>query len=445
MEVFNGSDLVLVIETSAGNYKPIAGAKQFTLTVTRTIRDVSHKHVGPAQKNEYGRYNWNVSIEGLVSYYTSFVNHDWFLEQQLAKNKVKIITSLLDYQTAGKAPLAQDTALAIADSGDLAVIDADTTSIQCSDNHFATNSVISALTPKANYGQAVIESVEKTAGDDDNPTFSVSLKGDGQVFSFDIVSTAGYSAEYQAVYNAFINKPTASVANAQNTLVESLKTAGYWATRDCFFALAVHTDSDDDSLIDWISPTGTKAQNIGGAQTCDFLAYFGYTSKSAYSAVIDTQFVPSTDGVNYTLNDASYMIYTNTNTDGNIVSCGIDDGSNDAWLFPRNSDSCNSRVNDGTTDFNANTDSSGCFIVNRTGASATETFRNGVSLGTSTNAATALPAYSFHIGGRNNSGTTASVDNREHAFFSAGGSVADAAEALAVYNAINTYLTAVQP
>ncbi len=186
MDVFNGTDFVLMVESVSGSYKPVAHASQHQLSVNRTIRPVSSKSSGDAEANEYGRYNYAVGVDGLKSYVTDIINYDWFLTAILAKTKVKILSVLLDYETAGKAPLADATAIVVRDAAGDDNIDSATTAIETTADNFAHTAVQSELTPKAQYGTCVIESVEYSAGDDDNPTFSVSLKGDGELQPFTI-------------------------------------------------------------------------------------------------------------------------------------------------------------------------------------------------------------------------------------------------------------------
>ncbi len=411
MDVFNGTDLVLVVETSAGVYKPIAGAEQFQITVNRTIRPVSHKHTGPAEKNEYGRYNWDVSIDGLKSYLTDTVNYDWFLTAQLAKTKVKFLTGLLDYQTAGKTPLSQSAEIPIIDAGDLAVIDDLTTEIQATDNYFTTTDVIAALTPKANYGLGVIESVEMAGADDDNPTFSVSLKGDGSFKALAVGLASGYSAEFQAVYNAWTNKPAAGVATAMNTLVESLKTAGVWAKLDAFYLWAAHSNADGEALINWINP-GSHDAVIAGSVS--FTAFEGLTGGGAGGDAIELNFIPSTDGVNYTLNSACFGLYIRNSLANSVDNIfGANDGSTDAMITVRyTTDNCYCKVNQATnTTFTPNSETAGMWFGNRTASNAIAIIRNKIDETDAggTTAASGLPTvemYALKANGLSQSGDT---------------------------------------
>ncbi|QMP85229.1 putative YapH protein [Flavobacterium phage vB_FspP_elemoF_6-3D] len=115
-----------------------------------------------------------------------------------------------------------------------------------------------------------------------------------------------YDSDYQAVLNYATTQgytlPSASQQIIQNQLVIDLKAGGIWNKLDTFANFA--TDgSSDFALIDWKrlslytavnSPTFTINQGFKGNGT---------------SSYIDTNFTPSTDGVNYQLDNASRYFY----------------------------------------------------------------------------------------------------------------------------------------
>lgn len=122
--------------------------------------------------------------------------------------------------------------------------------------------------------------------------------GQGQNSSFD--------ADYQAVLNYATTQgytpPSSSQQILQNQLVLDLKASGVWSKLDTFANFA--TDgSSNFALIDWKrlsqytavnSPTFTTNQGFKGNGT---------------SSYINTNFTPSTNGVNYQLNNASRFFY----------------------------------------------------------------------------------------------------------------------------------------
>jgi len=91
--------------------------------------------------------------------------------------------------------------------------------------------------------------------------------------------TSAYSAEYQAVYDEFTTKPSAGVADAQNTLVETLVADGIWAKRDGIWLPAMHTNGNGEALLNLKDPTGaTLSLQAGGASNPTFVAYEGFTT-----------------------------------------------------------------------------------------------------------------------------------------------------------------------
>ena len=66
--------------------------------------------------------------------------------------------------------------------------------------------------------------------------------------------TAGYSAEYQAVYDAFLVTPSDSDAEAQNTYVQTGLDDEWWGVEDREFIHSSHA-AGRDSLLDWLDPT----------------------------------------------------------------------------------------------------------------------------------------------------------------------------------------------
>jgi hypothetical protein len=96
--------------------------------------------------------------------------------------------------------------------------------------------------------------------------------------------------------------PTFSQIIKQNQLVVDLKDAGVWDKLDTFAVFA--TDgSSDFALIDWKRLTQYTAVN-----SPTFTINQGFKGNGT-SSYIDTNFTPSTDGVNYQLDNASRYFY----------------------------------------------------------------------------------------------------------------------------------------
>ena len=111
--------------------------------------------------------------------------------------------------------------------------------------------------------------------------------------------------------------PTFSQIIKQNQLLIDLKSAGVWDKLDTFAVFA--TDgSSDFALIDWKRLTQYTAVNSPAFTTNE-----GFMGNGT-SSYIDTNFNPATQGVNYTLNDASRYAYVFTGSaaqrfEGNLL------------------------------------------------------------------------------------------------------------------------------
>ena len=119
-------------------------------------------------------------------------------------------------------------------------------------------------------------------------------------------SGSSFDADYQAVLNYAIAQgytlPSSSQQILQNQLLVDLKSAGIWDKLDTFANFA--TDgSSDFALIDWKRLTQYTAVN-----SPTFTANQGFKGNGT-SSYIDTNFTPSTNGVNYQLNNASRFFY----------------------------------------------------------------------------------------------------------------------------------------
>jgi hypothetical protein len=115
-----------------------------------------------------------------------------------------------------------------------------------------------------------------------------------------------FDADYQAVLDYANTQgytlPSAGQQTLQNQLVVDLKAGGIWSKLDTFGVFATDGDSDF-ALIDWIRLSQYTAVN-----SPTFTTNQGFTGNGT-SSYIDTNFNPSTSGVNYTLNDASRYFF----------------------------------------------------------------------------------------------------------------------------------------
>jgi hypothetical protein len=124
--------------------------------------------------------------------------------------------------------------------------------------------------------------------------------GQGQNSSFD--------ADYQAVLNRAValgyTLPSASQQIIQNNLVLSLKAGGVWTKLDVLYIFA-NDGGSNFATLNWKSPSANQSTLIN---TPTFTVNEGFMGNGT-SSYIDVNFNPATEGVNYTLNDASRYAY----------------------------------------------------------------------------------------------------------------------------------------
>jgi hypothetical protein len=92
-----------------------------------------------------------------------------------------------------------------------------------------------------------------------------------------------------------------------NALIIQLQNAGIWNLLDRLWLLA--SEASDQALISLINPSSTPILPVSSP---NFTIDRGYTGNGS-SSYLNTKFTPSTDGVNYTLNNAMVAIYDRTN------------------------------------------------------------------------------------------------------------------------------------
>ena len=142
---------------------------------------------------------------------------------------------------------------------------------------------------------------------------------------------AGFCPEFQAVYDSWVNKPSSTVAYNMNRWVRNKKYNGSWDLADRVYNMAVHTNANDEALIDWKDPTNVGKKLILHG-TLTFTAYEGFQGDGT-SGYLEVPYNPTIDGVNYQLNSASIRLYNRGGeTIGNEVIVGVEDGSNYTYV-----------------------------------------------------------------------------------------------------------------
>jgi len=134
----------------------------------------------------------------------------------------------------------------------------------------------------------------------------------------------GYSTEYQAILTRATalgaTHPSTAIKIKGDAMIASLKSNGIWSRLDVLWVLSTDGDSNF-ALINWKDPDNFLCTKV---LTPTFTSNSGY--KSASLGYLNTGWNPSTNGVNYLLDDASAFTYIK----GNAISANTDFGANDS-------------------------------------------------------------------------------------------------------------------
>lgn len=246
---------------------------------------------------------------------------------------------------------------------------------------------------------------------------------------------ASYSPEAQALFARFTTPPTDARKVLINNLIVALIAAGIWGKLDALYLTAA-ADSQA-ARRNWIA----DQYNLTAVAAPTFAADRGYTGDGA-SSQLDTNLNPATAITpQYLQNSAHISAWGRTSRAGNsrpIMSLLGGPGTN---IYPLLTDGnayyrCNDNNEAGGL---SSTGSTGLFLANRSGATAREGYRNGVSGGAiGAVASKAVLNFNFAL----LQGGTGAFSTDQIAMASIG-STLSATQALAFYNAVNTYLQAV--
>ncbi len=246
-----------------------------------------------------------------------------------------------------------------------------------------------------------------------------------------------YDADAQLYFNQLTFQPSPEFKSAINTLVLQLKADDNWSKLDRLWIHATEyrqharvslVNPISDQLIEEYSPTWTLKQ--------------GYTGDGT-SSYIKTNYIPTTDGVNHTLNNNSAGVYSRTNIQSSAIEMGTFSASAYSFYYNRIRDPSdlwrNAMYSDSDVS-NSNANSTGLFMWTRTSASEGDFFRNGTSVGTNIGTSGDLSTVELYLLALNGNGTASNFSNRQVAlsFIGSGG-----IDAVSFYDAVQTFATTI--
>lgn len=216
-----------------------------------------------------------------------------------------------------------------------------------------------------------------------------------------------------------------------NTLIISLKNAGVWEKFDGFYILAAH--DAQAARQNWVA----DQYNLTLNNTPTFTTDRGYTGDGVDDSLL-TGFNPSSaSNPKFVQNSAHLAVWSRTSGQNN----GAAFGNVNADIYPRRTlNDFAAKINDNSSGSPAvaSADGSGYFAAVRVDSSTKETYKNGASVGTASVASISVSNFEFRFLGSALQGWS----NRQIAAGHMGSSLSDT-EVSDVYNAIQTYMTAV--
>jgi hypothetical protein len=248
---------------------------------------------------------------------------------------------------------------------------------------------------------------------------------------------------YRAILNRALSLgytlPTSSQQALQNQLVLWLVNKGIWSKLDFLYNFATN-GSSDFSRINWISPSLFECTAVGSPT---FTSNQGWTGNGTTS-YLDTGWIPSTNGVHFTLNDASYGGKVNSgsvSTSAVEMGCAITGNTYSTYFHSRISGSFGCRANDDFTRQTAVASPVAFWHVIRENLTSKLVYQNGTLFQSSNDNSRGLPDVSFTIGCLNVGGTKQSFSNRQISMAFSGSKMVT--EAPDFYTGWNNYQTSI--
>ena len=129
---------------------------------------------------------------------------------------------------------------------------------------------------------------------------AIPFKGGGMSWS------SYWTTQYQAVYDAMINKPVYADKINQARFVKTLVDNGIFTKAEGLIVLAAPTEVD--ALLYWNDPSKSASK----INTPTFTKYLGYAGVGASTSLLTTNFDPATDAVKLTRTSNSFGFYSSS-------------------------------------------------------------------------------------------------------------------------------------
>lgn len=246
------------------------------------------------------------------------------------------------------------------------------------------------------------------------------------------VITTPYNPFAQAYFNELPTLPNSTILDAINAFYEAqqMNFVNY-ADKAFLFGMPYQ----DNTFIDMIHAAVNPATLIGSP---NWVADKGYSG--SIGNVINSQYNPATDGINWVLNDAWLAIWGNTNPSENTVDTGNYGATGSSFIQLHLSTTLFGQINANVYSTGITATVIGLTVVKLIGGTTLEIWFNGTML--SSNAATpsVIASLKLYICGNNGGGSPNLESSRQISHWAAGGGNIDVPSYTADLNTLATVL-----
>jgi hypothetical protein len=247
--------------------------------------------------------------------------------------------------------------------------------------------------------------------------YSLSTQFTGSGMSGSDYSTSIPSASYDTDALSYIAAMSVAPDNphklAISELFAGLKTDSIYTTLDDFGITAVATQQAARLKC---KSLGTITENGGLTWTADQ----GYTGNGS-SGYLDTNYNPSTQGVQFTLNSNAIGAYNRLNLNEATATMGhANSGTSVTIITPRNGGNFLGKSVCNTNLSAANSDSRGIHSVRRTTSTSQQIFKRGTSQASGSTTSVSIPNNNIYVLCYNNNGSAALFSNNQVSFWFVG-------------------------
>lgn len=213
---------------------------------------------------------------------------------------------------------------------------------------------------------------------------------------------AGYDSDLETYIDGLTTELSSGQLDKLNTFFTDLKSdLGITNLSDVFDAMYILANETEEASLRNAVERDHDCTNYSAS----FTSLEGFTGNGT-SQYISTDFVPSTDGVNFTLNSGSIGVYSRTAANPTNEGCyiGVSDGVEQSSIQPYNSGEMVYHVNDATLSYVENTTNAhaALWIATRPNSTTVTLYKNKTANTSATANSVGLPTLEFNILARKN-------------------------------------------